>query len=97
LLYVTYLGDADERFDRHYYVDHHLPLVKAQFVRYGLNAITALFPASDDATIVAVCVCEFDDKKSITNAFESSDAEPVMADVKNFTDIIPVRTISQPL
>jgi uncharacterized protein (TIGR02118 family) len=93
ILYVTYPGAAAVRFDRDYYVDHHVPLVKKQFTRYGLLTAAAYFPAEADAGLIAVCVCEFDNEQAIEDAFSSAGAEAVMADVKNFTDLVPVRHI----
>ncbi len=38
IVYVTYAGDAATRFDREYYVAHHLPLV----LRHSHNLLAAV-------------------------------------------------------
>ncbi|KAA2234585.1 hypothetical protein [Salinarimonas soli] len=42
---VTYQGTSQTRFDRHYYVGHHPPLVMSAWHRYVLESLAAFFPA----------------------------------------------------
>ena len=88
---VTYSGDKSARFDREYYVQQHLPLVRKTWGQVGLEAIDAFFPADTGAGFVAIAVCRFRDAA----AFEAALAEPgtaeVMADVPHFTDLTPAR------
>lgn len=42
-VYVTYNGAPGERFDRSYYLEHHLPLVMQAWRRYGLEHVAAFF------------------------------------------------------
>ncbi len=38
-MYVTYSGDADTSFDRDYWIDSHLPLVRECWEPYGLVSV----------------------------------------------------------
>ncbi len=44
-MYVTYAGDAATRFDRDYYIRHHLPLVMQCWGSLGLMSCAAFWPA----------------------------------------------------
>ncbi len=44
-MYVTYPGDASTRFDRDYYVRHHVPLVMECWGPLGLESCAAFWPA----------------------------------------------------
>lgn len=90
-VYVTYSGAAGDRFDRDWYVDRHLPLVMASWSRYGLEAVTAFFPAGRQGGTLALCECRFRDQVAVDAAFASPEAPAVMADVHHFTDIVPQR------
>lgn len=90
-VYVTYQGDPDTRFDRAYYVDHHLPLVMRAWQKHGLESATAFFPAKDETGTIAICECRFADEVAMNKAFGSSDTPTVMADVVHFTDVEPKR------
>ncbi|RYE23140.1 MAG: EthD family reductase [Sphingobacteriaceae bacterium] len=91
-IYITYSGNSGAKFDREYYLTQHLPLVMKSWTRYGLRSATALFPSGEGTSIVAVCICIFDDNNAVHAAFSSPEATEVMADVKGFTGITPVRT-----
>lgn len=95
-VYVTYEGPAHARFDRAWYVDRHLPLVMASWSRYGLESVTAFFPASAQSETLAICECKFRDRAALDAAFNSPEAPAVMADVRHFTDLAPqrVQTVS---
>jgi uncharacterized protein (TIGR02118 family) len=90
-VYVTYSGSADDRFDRTWYVERHLPLVLTSWCRYGLEAVTAFFPAGQQTGTLALCECRFRDQAAVDAAFASPEALAVMADVRRFTDIAPQR------
>ncbi|MBW0448479.1 EthD family reductase [bacterium M00.F.Ca.ET.228.01.1.1] len=91
IVYVSYEGTPEDRFDRSYYVERHLPLVMQAWRRYGLEHVCAFFPALAEAGTLAICECVFRDEAAIQAAFESDEAEQVMADVASFTDISPTR------
>jgi uncharacterized protein (TIGR02118 family) len=90
-VYVTYAGSAQARFDRTWYVERHLPLVMASWSQYGLEGVTAFFPASQQAGTLAICECRFRDQAAFDAAFNSPQTPAVMADVARFTDITPQR------
>ncbi|MFM0730567.1 EthD family reductase [Paraburkholderia sediminicola] len=90
-IYVTYSGSADARFDRAWYVERHLPLVMTSWSQYGLESVTAFFPAGQQTRTLAICECRFRDQGALDAAFNSPEAPAVMADVPRFTDIAPRR------
>jgi len=91
VVYVTYQGTPEARFDRTYYVEKHLPLVTKAWGQYGLERISAFFPAIDRTGTVAICECRFRDAAAIDAAFGSAETPAVMADVIRFTDLSPAR------
>lgn len=91
ILYVTYEGTPETRFDRAYYVEHHLPLVMQSWERYGLEGVAAFFPATERSGTIAICECRFRDEDAIAAAFGSPETPTVMADVPRFTDAVPSR------
>jgi len=90
-LSVRYSGPAGSRFDREFYVDHHVPMVLKAWSRYGLLDAAPLFPADAEGGLLAVCECRFRDRASIDAAFVSPEAVAIMAHVAHFTDIAPER------
>ncbi|WP_144138323.1 EthD family reductase [Paraburkholderia sp. BCC1884] len=96
-VYVTYKGALGDRFDRSYYVEHHLPLVMQAWRRYGLESIAAFFPPVTHVGTVVICECRFRDAAAIETAFGSPETQDVMSDVPNFTDLAPARLRITPL
>jgi uncharacterized protein (TIGR02118 family) len=92
ILFVTYRGTSETRFDRSYYVEKHLPLVAQAWAQYGLERVAAFFPAVEEAGTIAICECRFRDVEAVTAAFASPEAPAVMADVPVFTDAAPIQT-----
>lgn len=95
IVYVTYQGTPETRFDRDYYVHRHLPLVMASWQPYGLESAIAFFPATDEPGTIAICECRFRDEAAVNAAFAASETPTVMADVKQFTDVEPARLRGQ--
>lgn len=91
IVYVTYRGAADTRFDRAYYIGQHLPLVMQSWGQYGLEGVTAFFPADDQPGTIAICECRFRDEAALQAAFASPETPAVMADLPQFTDVQPAR------
>jgi uncharacterized protein (TIGR02118 family) len=91
IVYVTYQGTPETRFDRTYYVDHHLPLVMESWHQYGLESVAAYFPAIDQDGTIAICECRFESEKAKNLAFLSAETSAVMADVARYTDVEPNR------
>lgn len=96
-VYVTYQGATGSRFDRTYYVDQHLPLVMQAWRQYGLESVSAFFPAVEQPGTIAICECRFRDEAAMQAAFASPEVPGVMADVVSFTDIEPHRVRAIPL
>jgi uncharacterized protein (TIGR02118 family) len=96
ILYVTYHGTPDTRFDRDYYVDHHLPLVLRSWQQYGLDSAVAFFPGLPQTGTIAICECRFRDQAAIDVAFAAPETPAVMDDVAHFTDSTPVRLRASP-
>ncbi|MBN3807757.1 EthD family reductase [Paraburkholderia sp. Ac-20347] len=100
-VYVSYTGTPNDRFDRRYYVEHHLPLVMAAWQRYGLEHVAAFFPAQTEALegggTLVICECRFRDEADIDAAFGAPETAEVMADVTAFTDLAPTRARVVPL
>ncbi|WP_338805525.1 EthD family reductase [Pseudomonas chlororaphis] len=90
-VYVTYEGTPDSRFDRSYYVEHHLPLVMQAWRRYGLESVAAFFPLQMQVGTIAICECRFRNETAIEAAFGSPETPEVMADLSKFTDLAPTR------
>lgn len=90
---VTYTGEPGSRFDRTYYVDHHIPMVEHAWRPLGLEYADALFPPVGHTSTVAVCVCRFRDEAAMRAAFASRDTAAIMADVVKFTDIAPTQHV----
>lgn len=91
IVYVTYRGTPETRFDRAYYVAEHLPLVMRAWQSYGLEGISAFFPAVAQSGTIAICECRFRDEAAVTSAFAAPESAAVMADVTRFTDVEPAR------
>lgn len=91
VVYVTYHGTSQDRFDRDYYITAHLPLVIRAWSQYGLLGVTAFFPAPAQEGTVALCECIFRDECAVEAAFASPEASAVMADVLRYTALAPRR------
>ncbi|AME27385.1 EthD family reductase [Burkholderia sp. PAMC 26561] len=89
--YVIYTGGPDARFDRNWYVDHHLPLVMKSWSKYGLESVAALFRSGEQNGTQVICECNFRDMAAVHAAFDSPEAAAVMADVIHFTELMPQR------
>ena len=96
-MYVTYPGDAATRFDRNYYLRHHLPLVMECWGPLGLESCAAFWPADDGAGTIAIAQCHFRDAVSMRAALAAPATPRVMADVAHFTDAKPAQSIATPL
>ena len=96
-MYVTYPGDADTRFDRDYYIRHHLPLVMQCWGPLGLESCTAFWPAGDGAGTIAIAECRFRNETAIRAALASPETPRVMADVAGFTDAEPAQDFAGPV
>lgn len=96
-VYVTYPGNAATRFDRDYYVRHHLPLVMECWGPLGLESCAAFWPADASAGTIAICECRFHDDAAMRAALASPETPRVMADVIRFTDAKPAQKLAGPI
>lgn len=96
-MYVTYSGNADARFDRDYWVDSHLPLVRECWEPHGLVSVAGFFPSGEGRGLVAIAPCVFRDEAALRAALDSPGSERIMADVAHFTSIEPSRNRAVPL
>ena len=96
-MYVTYSGDAATRFDRDYYVRHHLPLVMECWGPFGLEGCAAFWPAVIGPGTICICECKFRDKAALREALDSTATPRVMADVARFTDATPAQGLVGPI
>ena len=96
-MYVTYPGDATTRFDRDYYVQHHLPLVMECWGPLGLESCAAFWPANTGPGTIAICECRFRDEAAMRGALASPVTPRVMADVARFTEAQPAQSLAGPI
>lgn len=91
-LMVSYAAGEGATFDRAYYVDTHMPLVKDKWGPHGLTGAQAYFPEGDSGTL-AVAILTFRDAAARDAALGSPEAGPVFGDVPNFTNVQPTPTM----
>ena len=96
-MYVSYPGGEGTRFDRDYYVRHHLPLVMECWGPLGLESCTAFWPADTGGGRMAIAECRFRDEAAMRAALASPETPRVMADVARFTDAKPMQSLAGPI
>ena len=96
-VYITYEGAPQDRFDRDYYLNHHLPIAMAAYEQYGLKNIAAFFPSAPHPGTVAICEMRYTSEQAAQTAFGSIEADSVRADLVHFTDLKPRRSFLSPL
>ena len=96
-MYVTYSGDAATRFDRDYYIQHHLPLVMECWGPLGLEGCAAFWPAVIGTGTICICECQFRDEAAMRAALASPTTPRVMADIAHFTDATPAQGLVGPI
>jgi uncharacterized protein (TIGR02118 family) len=95
---VLYPQKAGARFDMDYYCDSHMPLVQSK-LRPALKGVAVDKGLAGGApgtppSYVAMCHLWFDSVMAFERAFESN-ADAIMSDIPNYTDIEPVVQISE--
>jgi len=96
---VLYPKTAEDDFNLAYYMDAHTPLVKKLLEPYGLVkvdievGIAGPAPGSEPP-FALICGIYFNDIESLQKALETEGAE-LIADIPNFTSIIPDLQISR--
>ncbi|WP_090556637.1 EthD family reductase [Pedobacter hartonius] len=93
--YVSYEGDSTMRFDLDYYMNVHCPLLKDAWDDYGLERSSVYLPADKEAASILIWAGIFKDRATLDAAFKAPLTQKVMEDIKNFTDIVPTRSIGE--
>lgn len=88
---IAYRADASAKFDRAYYVEAHLPLVRDAYGPLGLESIDTFFPVEAGGGTIALAICQFRDDAAAKTAFGSPRASELKADLANFTNFATVR------
>ena len=96
-MYVTYSGDAATRFDRDYYIQHHLPLVMECWGPLGLEGCAAFWPAVLATGTICICECRFYDEAAMRAALAAPTTPRVMADIARFTEATPAQSLVGPI
>jgi uncharacterized protein (TIGR02118 family) len=91
IIFVTYQGTAESRFDRVYYGERHVPMLRRLFGPLGLTSAQAFFPVGQESGTIAICECRYRDEAAFADCYASSDMPGLAADIGNFTDIMPVQ------
>jgi hypothetical protein len=86
---VTYLYPRKDltRFDLDYYLQQHLPKTSSLWTPLGLTGCIVSEPETDDYVLIVVTLWK--DKVSWDAAKDGEAAQKLVADVKNFTNVIP--------
>lgn len=96
---VMYPHQDGARFDWDYYLSVHLPLVRDAFGATGMASANALkgLPAADGSPppFTAIAMLRFPDMAAVAATMGGPRAAEVMADLKNFTDMTPMRQVSE--
>jgi uncharacterized protein (TIGR02118 family) len=95
---VMYPNTPGARFDHDYYRDKHLPLLKARMgdacLYYTIDKAISGRTPDEPAPYVAMCHI-FSESVEAFQAGISPHAEEIVADIANYTDLTPVRQISE--
>lgn len=90
---VMYPQSPGTRFDHDYYRDNHLPLIERS-MGAALKYYTIDKELAADAPYVAMCHLMCDSLESYKSSM-GPHAQEIKADIRNFTDRIPVTQFSQ--
>ena len=97
-LSVMYPNKPGARFDHAYYRDKHMPLVKARLGEacrfYTVDKGLAGRAPGEPATYVGMCHIYCDSIASYRAGFEPHAAE-ILADIANYTDLVPIVQFSE--
>ena len=95
--YVTYAGDKSTPFDRNYWIDKHMPLVRETWEPHGMVSAGGFFPSGDGGGFIAICPCVFRNEAAVHAALAAPETKVVMDDIKNFTSVQPDHNVARPL
>ncbi|MFT5657171.1 MAG: hypothetical protein ACI9KN_000443 [Gammaproteobacteria bacterium] len=95
---VMYPNTAGARFDHEYYLNKHMPLVKARMgdscLYYTVDKGLAGVAPDTPATYIGMCHIFCDSIDAFQGSF-GPHAEEIMGDIPNYTDLSPVIQISE--
>ena len=97
---ILYPYEEGKSFDMNYYSDNHMPMVARLFgeplIRYDIEQGMAGRTPEDPLPYVAIGTFYFDSLEAYQSAFEAN-AERILGDIPNYTDIKPIVQISEVL
>ena len=97
---ILYPYEEGKSFDMTYYSDNHMPMVAKLFgeplIRYDIEQGMAGRTPEDPLPYVAIGTFYFDSLEAYQSAFEAN-AERILGDIPNYTDIKPIVQISEVL
>ena len=95
---VMYPNTPGARFDHDYYRDKHLPLLKARMgdacLYYTVDKAISGRTPDEPAPFIAMCHI-FSESVEAFQAGIGPHTEEIVADIANYTDLTPVRQISE--
>ena len=92
---VLYAKTQDAKFDLNYYVEKHIPLVKARLEEYGLVRVEVdKGVEGGPAPFVCIGHLYFNSLEDFQKGLEAH-GEEIMGDVPNYTDIEPQIQVSE--
>ncbi|KAI1435425.1 hypothetical protein GGR50DRAFT_694121 [Xylaria sp. CBS 124048] len=76
----------DTGFDKEYYLEKHMPLVKSIWAPLGLKKYWVLWYTHPQAPYLVQANLEFPDKETADKAIGSTASAPILDDVQNYSD-----------
>ncbi|WP_260926679.1 EthD family reductase [Novosphingobium sp. 9] len=89
-LIVTYLTHDGAHFDRAYYDEHHMGLAREVWGAHGLTGTEVFYPTDPAQPYACISVLRFRDEAAMAAALADAGTAKLVADVANFTDIVPL-------
>ncbi|KAJ4983114.1 hypothetical protein SVAN01_11378 [Stagonosporopsis vannaccii] len=91
---VVFPNDSDAEYDIDYYISKHMPLVQAQWSKYGLQSWSAtkfLNGIDGSSPLYAFgSVVMWDSEDQLKTAFAGPEVAEIMGDVTNFSNKQPI-------
>ncbi|KAF2138450.1 uncharacterized protein K452DRAFT_233849 [Aplosporella prunicola CBS 121167] len=95
---ILYPSASDATFDLDYYLNKHMPMVQEHFGPHGMKGWKVqklVGTASGKGSPYSItCALEFGTKEEFDNALKAG-AEPVMADIPNFSNKDPIFLVGE--
>ncbi|MCB5175877.1 MULTISPECIES: EthD family reductase [Microvirga] len=98
LVTVMYPNDAEAAFDRDYYLQKHIPLVKERWTELGLTDVQILSgvgqPNGNPPMYRMIALLTFGSLQQFKDAGKAHGRE-IFADIANFTNVQPIMQINE--